>query len=134
MKVPRFIIKQGFNDTIIISCSNIVWLNVYHWNDMYWLCIIYIIIVIIVWIINNNLLPDNSGDYTTRPTVDWINLWAHGTFITMHCITYKLTTQPYFLFFIEGFGLYTISFTASMRAHWCLSLAPWFAWSEVLPF
>ena len=62
---------------------------------MYWLFIIYIIIVIIVWTINNDLLPDKcSGDYTTWPTVDWINLWACGTFTTVHCLTYKLTRNP----------------------------------------
>ena len=73
-----------------------------------------------------------SGDYTTQPNVKWINLWACGTLTTMHCITYKLTMQPYFLFFIERFGLYTVGFTAAMRAHWCSPSAPLHMHSEVL--
>ena len=73
-----------------------------------------------------------SGDYTNQHTVKWINLWARGTFTTMHYITYKLITQPYFLFFIEGFGLCMVEFTMAMRSRWWSPSAPLPVHSEML--
>ena len=65
-----------------------------------------------------------SGDYTNEPTMKWINLWACGTLTTMHCMTYKLTSQPYFSFFNEGFGLCNVGFTTAMRDRRCSPSAP----------
>ena len=100
--------KERINVTIIISCFNVVWLNFYHWNDMYWLCIIYIIIVIVLWIINNNLDPTVQWRLYHSTHCGWNNLV--GTWIFLHRAMHNLkasntTLTPHSLLMVLVFSL-----------------------------
>ena len=116
--------KIRFIDTMKTLFFDIAWL---HSSSLKWY-VLTLYIILSLWSLFKLLTQFGSrqcnGYYTTQPIVDWIGLWASGTSTTMQSITYKLTTQPYFLFFIEGFGLCIFGLSVAMRDRCCSSLAP----------
>jgi len=132
-KISLFTYNKGY-DIIKTSLIKMVWLNVYHWYVM--LLTLYIILSLwslyrlltIIWFPTVQWRLYNSTHCGLNKFVGTWNI-HHRAMHDLKAYLATLTSS----FFVEGFGLCSVWFTAAMRARLCSSPAPLSVCKGVLP-